>query len=318
MGAYPVTSHLHHGFTGLLLVFASHMVLGCSSPYYLVTSDFVVADSPEAPPEIVESPSYLAAIPHIRFLTVKAPEGCANETATQSSGKASGQGLLLKTTCGIEMSELERALTKAGFQVISWNVLQNKVVQEKQTPHTASKELGAEVLFQINSLERSIIQAGQNARWERHFYASNRKGEQLNPVSLPPKEGNQLLDQIKQKETSLFNQERSSVTINASASLVETGETIWFYEWTHAEARGDDETIRILTVCGNEECRAISGQNLKPPAEDSLISGSTEAISKQTTVQDRQNATYHKLLRELVTNLAHSFKHPSPEPPLQP
>ncbi len=306
-----MTSAIRHGLKGLSLIIASHMVLACSYTYYLVTSDFVVADNQEAPPEIVESPSYHAAIPHIRFLTVKAPEGCANETATQSSGKAAGQGLLLKTTCGIEMSEMERALTKAGFQVISWNVLQNKVVQEELTPHAASKQLGAEVLFQINSLERSIVQAGQNARWERHFFASNQKGEQLNPVSLPPREGRELLDHIREKETTLLNQDRLSVTINASASSVETGESIWFYEWTHAEARGDDETVQVLAVCENGKCRATSRQDQKKPEEESLISGSTEAISKQKSVQDKQNATYHKLLRELVTNLAHSFKNPT-------
>ncbi|MGD9851643.1 MAG: hypothetical protein AB7T38_10265 [Nitrospirales bacterium] len=310
-----MTSPIRHGLTGILLIMSSHVFLACSPPYYLVTSDFVVADNQEAPPEIVESPSYLASISQINFLTVKAPEGCANETATQSSGKAAGQSLLLKTTCGIEMSELERALTKAGFQVISWNVLQNKVVNEKLTPHAASKELGAEVLFQINSLERSIIQAGQNARWERHFYESNPEGEQLKSVALPPREGNQLLDHIKQKETSLLNQDRLSVTINASVSSVKSGETIWFYEWTHAEGRGADEAMKVLAVCDDGKCRAASRPNEEKPDEEPLISGSTEAVSKQRRVKDLQNATYHKLLRELVTNLAHSFKHPSMSSP---
>lgn len=312
-----MTSPIRHGLTCTWLILFSHLFLACSSPYYLVTSDFVVADNQEAPPEIVESPSYLSTIPHIKYLTVKAPEGCANETAAQSSGEAVGQGLLLKTTCGIEMSELERALTKAGFQVISWNVLQNKVVKEELTPHAASKELGAGVLFQINSLERSIIQAGQNARWERHFYASNKEGEQLNPVSLPPKEGNQLLDHIKQKEIALLNQERLSVTMNANVSSVNTGETIWFYEWTHAEARKEDEAMKVLVVCDDGKCQPTSYQDQEKPAEEPFISGSTEAISKQRGVKDLQNATYHKLLRELVTNLAHSFKHPSTESPNQ-
>ncbi|MDR4495011.1 MAG: hypothetical protein R3B74_11420 [Nitrospirales bacterium] len=313
-----MTSPIRHGFTGFFLILVSHIFLACSAPYYLVTSDFVVADNQEAPPEIVESPSYLSAIPQIQYLTVKAPEGCANETATQSSGEAVGQSLLLKTTCGIEMSELERALTKAGFQVISWNVLQNKVAKEELTPHAASKELGAEVLFQINSLERSIIQAGHNARWERHFYESNPEGEQLKPVSLPPREGHQLLDHIKEKETSLLSQERLGVTMNASASSVKTGETIWFYEWTHAEAREDNEAVKVLAVCDNGTCRAISRQDQKKSEEAALISGSTEAISKQKSVKDRQNAIYHRLLRALVTNLAHSFKHPSLTSPHQP
>ena len=314
MVRFPIRCRL--AVTTLLL--SCSLLTACGSPYYLVISDFVVADNPEAPPEVVESQTYLSAIPDIHYLSVLAPEGCANETAAQSSGEAAGQGLLLKTTCGIEMAELERALTKAGFQVISWNVLQNKVVKEELTPNAASKELRAEVLFQINSLERSMIQAGQDARWERRFYESNQQGEQLKPVSLPATEGHQLLSQIKKKEGNLSNQERLSVTINASASLVDTGETMWFYEWTHAEARGEDEALKILARCDNGTCQETSGESQATPDADPMLSGNSEAVSKQKYVKDRETATYHKLLRELVTNLAQSFKHPTPASPNQP
>jgi len=293
------------------LLLSCMLLTACGSPYYLVTSDFVVTDNPEVPPEVVSSQTYLRVIPRIQYLAVLAPEGCANETATQSSGEAAGLDLLLKTTCGIEMTELERALTKAGFQVISWTVLQHKVEKEDLTPHAASKELGAEVLFHINSLERSMIQAGQDARWERRFYESNQQGQQLQPLSLPAKEGNILLEYTKQQEATLLNQERLSVTINASASLVDTGESIWFYEWTHAEAHGQDEAIKILARCNDQRCQKASDGDKNNPEGAPLISGSSEAISKQKRAKDRQTAAYHKLLRELVTNLANSFKHHS-------
>ncbi len=293
------------------LVVSFSFLTACGSPYYLVTSDFVVADNKEAPPEIVESQTYLSVIPKIKSLAVTAPEGCADETATQSSGEASSQGILLKTTCGIEMAELERALTKAGFQVISWNALQNKVVKEEITPSAASKKLGAEVLFQINSLERSLVQAGQDARWERRFYKSNEEGEQLRPISLPAKEGNKLISYVKKKEASLTPPERLSVTINASASLVETGETIWFYEWTHAEVQDRYEARNILVVCDKEICKDPPDKAKTKPEEGLLVSGSSEAISKPKNVKDRPNIFYQKLLRELVTNLANSFKHQS-------
>jgi len=298
-------------FAIYFLVVSCSFLTACVSQYYLVTSDFVVADNKEAPPEIVESQTYLSVIPNIKSLAVTAPKGCADETATQSSGEAASQGILLKTTCGIEMAELERALTKAGFQVISWNVLQNKVVQEEITPNAASKELGAEVLFQINSLERSLVQAGQDARWERRFYESNEQGEQIKPISLPAKEGNQLISYVKKKEASLTPPERLSVTINASASFVETGETMWFYEWTHAEVQDRDEAMKILAVCDDEICKGPPDKAKTEPEEGLLVSGSSEAISKQKNAKDRPNTFYQKLLRELVTNLANSFKHQS-------
>ena len=303
-------------FAMYLLVVVFSFLAACASPYYLVTSDFVVADSREAPPEIVESQTYLSIIPKIKSLAVKAPEGCADETATESSGEAAGQGVLLKTTCGIEMAELERALTKAGFQVISWNVLQAKVVKEEITPSAASKELGAEVLFQINSLERSLVQTGQDFRWERRFYESNAEGAQLKPVSLPEQESQQLVSHVKKKEASLSLAERLSVTINASASLVETGETLWFYEWTHAEVQDRDEAMNILAVCDYESCKDPPNQAKAQPEEGLLLSGSSEAISNQKNAKDHQNAVYHKLLRDLVTNLATSFKHQPEAPPV--
>lgn len=295
-----------------VLVSLYTLLAACHPPYYLVTSDFMVADARETPPEIVQSHTYRSVIPTIKSLAVKAPEGCADETATQSSGEAAGQGVLLKTTCGIEMAELERALTKAGFQVISWKILQNKVLKEEMTPQAASKALGAEVLFQINSLERSLIQAGQDARWERRFYTSNEEGQLRNPATLPVKEGEQLIAQMKNIEAaSPPHQERLSVTINASASLVETGETLWFYEWTHAEAQRKNAEMKVLAVCEDGECREASIKEKDIPEEEQLLSGSSEAISKQKNAKDQQNAVYHKLLRDLVTNLANSFKHQS-------
>ncbi len=304
-----MTSDSRGFFAKFFLVITSSLLAACGTPYYLVTSDFITADNREAFPEIVESQTYLSLIPKIKTLAVIAPEGCANETATQSSGEAASQGVLLKTTCGIEMAELERALAKGGFQVISWNVLQNKVLKEEITPQAASKELGAEVLFQINSLERSQVQAGQDARWERRFYESNDEGTQLDSTSLPVNEGKQLIKKIKNKEAMLAHRERLSVTINASASLVETGETMWFYEWTHAEAREQDASMKILAICDEGRCREISGKRQDESEEGRMLSGSSEAISKQKNAKDQQHAMYHKLLREVVTNLATSFKH---------
>ncbi len=293
------------------MVIATCVLTACGTPYYLVRSDFMTSDNREAQPEIVESQTYLSVIPNIKSLAVKAPEGCANETAAESSGEAVGQDVLLKTTCGIEMAELERALTQAGFQVISWNVLQNKVLKEEITPQKASKELGAEVLFQINSLERSLVQTGQDARWERRFYESNDQGEQLDAASLPVKEGEQLILQIKKKESSLSQQERLSVTINASASLVKTAETMWFYEWTHAETQKQDTATKVLAICNDGKCRETSIKSTEQSDEGRLVSGNSEAISKQKNVKDQQNALYHRLLRDVVTNLATSFKHKS-------
>jgi len=153
----------------LALLVAFLPTLVSCTPHYLVRSEYVVSQQLNTSPEIIETASYNELLPTITTIAIRAPDSCANETTAIHSGEASGRGLLLKTDCGVEMSELERALAKAGYHVISWDIIKNRVIHdENMTPVKAAKDLGAQVLFQVNSLERSAANVRQDARWERH------------------------------------------------------------------------------------------------------------------------------------------------------
>ena len=99
----------------LALLLATLPALPSCTPYYLVRSEYVVSQEHSATPEIIETASYNEVLPTVTTIAVRAPDSCANETTATQSGEASGRGLLLKTDCGVEMSELERALAKAGI-----------------------------------------------------------------------------------------------------------------------------------------------------------------------------------------------------------
>ena len=55
-------------------------------------------------------------------------------------------------------------------------------------PREAAKELGAQVLFQINSLEKVEFSLGKDARWERRYFEASKCGQPEGPVALPENE----------------------------------------------------------------------------------------------------------------------------------
>ena len=296
----------------LVLPLALLTALPCCTPYYLVRSEYVVSQQISTAPEIIDTASYKEVLPTVTTIAVRAPDSCANETTAIHSGEAAGRGLLLKTDCGVEMSELERALAKAGYHVISWDIIRNRVIHdEHMTPVQAAKELGAQVLFQVNSLERSASNVRQDARWERRFYRSSKKGEQGSPSPVDAKLKDTFESFIIPQEQRALPDKRLSATINATAVLVDTGQAIWFYEWTHKEALSDRYETDVLLACKHDVCWRPAPET-KPERE--VYSGSTEAVSASERDANEINATYSALIREALDDLVIRFAKPGSRP----
>jgi hypothetical protein len=295
---------LNH-WTRLALLLAFLPVLFACTPHYLVRSEYVANQQRNTSPEIIETVSYKEVLPTITTIAVRAPDSCANETTAIHSGEASGRGLLLKTDCGVEMSELERALAKAGYHVISWDIIKNRVIHDPHTtPVQAAKELGAQVLFQVNSLERSAANVRQDARWERRFYRSSSEGEQGSPAPVNVRLKDSFESFIIPQEQAALPARRLSATINTTAVLVDTGQAIWFYEWTHKEALSDRYETDVLLACKHDVCWRPAPET---EAEREVYSGSTEAVSASERDTNEINATYNVLIREALDDLVTRF-----------
>ncbi len=136
---------------GIATVFG---ISGCSTTNYLLTSNFTGAQQAEPSPEITETASFKALRGRVGTVAVRAPDSCSNQTADTSSGNAASLQMIIKTRCGVEMAEIEKELSKAGYHVVSWTVLAHELVAKNQS---SMKEIGlalnAEVIFQINSFE---------------------------------------------------------------------------------------------------------------------------------------------------------------------
>ena len=291
--------------------------LSASCTKYLIVDSRLVGGTHAAEPaEVTPTPAYSQMLKGLRKVALSAPDSCAEQTAAGASGMASPSGTILQTECGVEMSELERALTKAGYQVASWNAIKNMVSHENITPVAASSRLGARVLFQINSLEKSIIRTGQDARWERNFFLSDKLGTRLGGATVDDRIATSLEELVRPDEANILGEKLLSATINASAVDVETGQAIWFYQGTKAEEESSDRSTSVFAECSRRNYKLLGRACLKSTPRSIAArnnytiverSGGIEAVSLTGRPADEENAIYYKLVRGLIEHLVGQF-----------
>ena len=297
-----------------LLFPASLLLAACQHPWYLVESEIRGVTLAEAPPEITSTREFEMKVRPGIAVALSAPDHCADRSDAATTGEAQPAGELLSTTCGVEMAELERSLAGAGFQVISWNVVQQIVVYEQGiTPRAAAKSLGARVLFQVNSLERSLVTRGSDVHWERHFFESDSKGVKGPAVAVPEARARALEDGIAARETQVALEDPTvSVTMNATAILVETGESVWFYSWTHSDDFQGASSVDQLFVCNRKNLSRCLPRQPKIAAVARLRRRRERAaLARCRTRRSSANpadAAYFRLVREVVANLVGAFR----------
>jgi hypothetical protein len=287
---------------------------GCGVKYVAIESRLVESNR-QATPELTPTAQYQAALPTIKRVAVRAPDSCTSLTAAQRTGSAAGTGTVVATQCGVEMAELERGLTRAGFIVSSWRTLENMVVVDRVTPTAAAAKLGAQVLFQVNSLERVQVRAGQDARWERHYFGADACG-----VSLAPKEfDEQDLASIRQlvaaQEQLILSRPRLGAMLDVNAVMVETGQTIWFYRWVKADSSSTERMARAVTTKVKQTWQPVS-LACQPKAKPTKVvkSGESEAVSVGALSASDIEAQYFQLIREVVADFVAHFSKGSAGP----
>ncbi|MEZ4216174.1 MAG: hypothetical protein R3E88_06830 [Myxococcota bacterium] len=279
---------------------------GCASaPYYVVESRLVQSARFAAAPDVTASPAYRELVARVARVGVRLPDVCADRGISAGSGDASFQQGVLRTRCGVEMAQLERALTKAGYEVVSWDAVQQKARREEKPVLAAARELRVDVLLQVNALERVDLDAGRDARWERRYYRATRTGERRDPARVAAARADRFEELVRAREERLLGGRRIAATINVSAIWVETGAAIWFYEWTHLDDASVDPTAEVLVRCEDERCEEVVERD--PAANDGPREGSIVGVSTSGDPADEGQAIFHALVREVVTDLAERF-----------
>ena len=294
---------------------AATIVAACASgpsyDYYKVQSRFVASAQGQQAPEIIETPAYAQLAGAATTVAVRAPDQCSNNTTNQATGEAAASGAILQTNCGVEMGEIERALTRAGYNVISWNILDREMARNDSAAEVA-RNLGAQILFQINSLERSRKTLGQDARWERTYFSTDYEGIKTVPLPLSEEARSSLSDNFLAQIEADQNPRAYAVTLDAAAIWVPTGQSIWYYRWTRAadpEGIATGYSIRLQCVQGYgfSQCQQMAKPQLPGQPSTVLAAGESVALSAGERPEDLERAAYLELFKDVVRNFVESF-----------
>lgn len=290
--------------------------LSACHPWYMVESKYSFSTYGERPPEVVRAPGYYK-LSHLDLtVAVSAPDECADRSSAETTGEAQTAGKLLQTKCGVEMAELERALVKEGYRVISWSALRQMALGNSQvSPLEAAQKLNADVLFQVNSLERSIAKPGQGQEWKRPFYESDSTGA-TGPVAHVEEQRAQALEKGVLPNEAVVTAERVSVTVNVTAVLVRTGETIWFFNATNSDRPAGSLTTtqlfqcnrRDLSYCVPQRPESQDGEEDTTETENVRRRSGGESVSQQPGEDaDKATARYYQLVRATLGDVVREF-----------
>lgn len=296
----------------MIFVFMALMQLGCST-HYLVTSNFAATQkSIIAPPEIVQTPTYKSIINNVKSVAVRAPSSCSNKTSDQQNGSATSKEVVLATQCAVEMSLIERALSKASYKVISWTEFDR--YSDKSIPiHKLANKMGAQVLFQVNSLEKSTKKLGNLSKdetLEYNYYISNDDGENLGQANIDEETKTLLKSYIGSNSQSIANIKVPFVTLDANAISTTDGETIWFYRNTYSQPTAVEELQKVLLDCNKVKNKCSIHDSYKEKIDKNLSdykNKSTANNSLSTQPEDNYAAVYSSLLNVLIDNFVGSF-----------
>ncbi len=281
------------------------LLSGCASgPYYRVESKLVESARGYGDADVTATPAYRKVRKDTRKIALRPPDVCADQGIAAGGGEEKLAGGVLRTRCGVEMFELERALAKSGYEVISWSAIDNKAERERMAPRRAARDLEVDVLLQVNALERTQVKPSRDARWERRYYHSTKRGDRAKPAKVGGAQRD-TFDRLIDVEENRILLTRQGATINASAVLVESGSTIWFYEATRLDSDAADPVVALRLFCKKEVCEQVKDK--EPVVSTGPSTGGFKAISFGGEAADEQQVVYRELIRTLVGDLVESF-----------
>lgn len=285
--------------------------------YARVVSTVRVQGSDDAP-EVTPTPLYAQMLPSIRHVAVRAPSNCENARATATTGQSQGVGAeILHTTCGVEMAELERRLTRQGFVVTSWTTLSNTVDTQHITPTQAAQLLGAEVLFQVNSLERTRGNANRTFAWEQIYQRSDEYGSAGEALPLPERDRATIRSYVRDAELRVVGAGRLGATFDVNAISVATGQSVWFFRWNHLQPFNDEGRVTGLArQIGDGPWLPVQprSQVVTATSSETISAHDAQRIDEVGAAADAQQALYNQLVREAIDRFVLTFS-PNVVPP---
>jgi hypothetical protein len=202
--------------------------------------------------EIKDTPQYAEKRSALKSAAIRFPDSCLNESSGKVTGISDNTQMILQTTCGPWLGEIEKAFVGAGYRVISWDALWKLEKQKGLSPYNAGKELGAEVVFIFNSLDVGNIEGGTSTQGKFRYFDSNPSGAVLAPKALDEhdrtffKTAAQVGFRLVTKGAAEKQILALSSIIDAQAVLTESGQSIWFYSRTVTVPTSEKRGMKFL------------------------------------------------------------------------
>ncbi len=297
----------------LILSFSSGGCASRTSKFIRVQSRIIEMTRNNSGAEVTTTPRYSKIASQVKSVALSAPSSCADKSLSSATGAAMSRGEVVKTNCGVEMAEIERELVRQGFTVHSWDMLNKSLNANKsENAHAIVKKLGAQTLFQINSLERVLVAPGSDALIEHNFFSSNASGDTLEQMELTEEQRNKINDLIKDDDKSrLSSTKKLGAMLDINAIDSETGQSIWFYRWSKHEDTSKNVFASYLLECwdnwgpwcmimqepGNENRHAVPEKS----------STDVQNVSTDPRPASLQDVIYFGLLREVTADFGKRF-----------
>jgi hypothetical protein len=278
----------------LLLAAAAFAMLTSCAKYVRIESRLVDIHR-EAQRDVTCTPQFESARPKVTTVAVRAPDVCIDKGASEQTGQAKKAEEVLRTRCGVEMAEVERALTRQGYAVSSWRDLASMVVNEKLAAKDAALKLNAQVLFQVNSLEKVRLSPDE-ARWERTYFMSSPRGERGPGAEVEPKVAEGLKDVATPAEDAVLRSAPFGAMVDVNAVLTDSGQSIWFYRWRKVEIE-PGANVAVALARGD----SAQWERVQPE-------GDSVRRSRKPGAEEHEDETkYFIVLRDVVSDFANEF-----------
>lgn len=266
-----------------------------------------------APPEVQETASYAANGPAVHTIALKFPDDCLTEGAARATGTATTSREIMGTRCGVWLAELERALTEQHYKVISWSALRQQQETHNISTYDAARELGADVVFGVNSMETHPILRGSQSTAITRYFTSDARGNRLAKVA-PEERDRPGLKRFAAEHAGALGVNDVvgfAATLDVTAVLASSGESIWFFRHAVSQPRDVATGMRFLFERDRpaDDLTPVRPEGL-PEAPRPEVDRSTEDVDRTTrsaAPEDLYQAELHKLARDVANECVIRF-----------
>lgn len=323
--------------TALVLSSCQRTAQPCSIPiasYMLVEyrADQAVMDN--KPPQIQQTPSYGILRSVTKSVAIKLPDDCRTRAATIEQGTSRKTDGIMATRCGFWLAELERALTEQGYKVIAWSALRQEEDSKGITTVEAARKLEAEVVLVVNSMEQTSYDRGHSWSASYRYFDSDSSGIRLDKA-VPADAARTWLKAFVKNAASvgLSSDDVTGVaaTLDVTAVLAQTGESIWFFRHTLSRSLQASNGMRFLFTRLQADAKRPCPPNVAqcgpktpltpvrpeglPLASDFAPAATSEDVERGSVSaepEDKYEAEKHELARLVANECVDRFKSGAP------